>query len=233
MTNTNHKDDKIDIFISYRRQGGATVAALLYRELEARGFQVFMDTVKLKTGDYEKAILKYINSAENFILLVSDGVFKSENVVWEVETALSLEGKRIIPIFINNNNIFENTPEKIKAIEKQNGVVLNHLNPNNSINYLIEQITSRADNLVDRITQVFDIDSVRSILDECKEIDEEIENEILSFVKQRIKNRVKIISKKKSKKFFETLFSIIYYTHAKKIAKELGFDYKRIEKKGV
>ena len=226
-----NKGEEFDVFISYRRQGGGTVAALLYHELDARGLRVFMDTQKLKSGDYEQAILNNIKSAANFILLVSDGVFESKNVVWEVENALSLAGKNIIPVFINNNNAFKNTPEKIKAIEKQNGIVLNHLNPKNSINYLLEQITSRADNLVDRITQVFDIDSIHSILDDCKEIDEEIEDEIITLVTQRIKSKVKIINKDKSNLFFTALFGSIYYTHAKEIAKELGFEYRGSKKR--
>lgn len=226
MTIANKKDEQMDVFISYRRQGGATVAALLYRELRSRGLQVFMDTEGLKSGDYEQAILKYIKSATSFILLVSDGVFKSDNVVWEVETVLSLEGKKIIPVFINNNNNFANTPTNIKSIEKQNGVVLNHLNPQHALNYLFDQITSRVDNLVESITRVYDITSIKGMLDEYSHIDERIKDDIVEFTRTRIRQRAKTITPDKAEQFFHALFSSIYYQYAKKLAKDLGFEHR-------
>jgi hypothetical protein len=226
MDNMGKKDEQMDVFISYRRQGGATVAALLRRELVARGLRVFMDTEELKSGDYEQAILKNIKSAENFILLVSDSVFESKNVVWEVETVLSLPGKKIIPVFINNNNNFSNTPAQIKSIEKQNGIVLNHLNPQQALNYLVEQITSRVDHLVESITSVYDIELIQGMLDEYSNIDENLESEIVEFARKKIRQKAKSITPEKATPFFHALFSSIYYTYAKDIAIELGFEHR-------
>lgn len=226
MTIANKKDEQMDVFISYRRQGGATVAALLRRELVAKGLRVFMDTEELQSGDYEQAILKNIKSAANFILLVSENVFESKNVVWEVETVLSLEGKKIIPVFINNNNNFANTPTNIKSIEKQNGVVLNHLNPQHALNYLFEQITSRVDNLVEIITSVYDIEHIQGMLDEYRHIDEKIEDDIVEFTRKKIRQKAKSITPDKAEQFFHALFSSIYYTYAKDIAIQLGFEHR-------
>ena len=48
--------NKYDIFISYRRTGGAQYARILQLMLSQRGFKVFLDYDELKDGVFGKRI---------------------------------------------------------------------------------------------------------------------------------------------------------------------------------
>lgn len=115
----------VDIFISYRRQGGATVAALLNNLLRQRGFQVFMDVESLQAGNYNLAIKQNIAAAKDFVLIVTEGVFDSEWVVTEITEALKLK-KNIHPVFVNGLKTFpQPIPKAISEIAELDGVILN------------------------------------------------------------------------------------------------------------
>ena len=50
-----------DIFISYRRDGGAQYARILQLMLQQRGYRVFLDYDELKEGIFGKRIKDAIN----------------------------------------------------------------------------------------------------------------------------------------------------------------------------
>ena len=52
--------DNYDIFISYRRDGGAQYARILQLELEKRGYRVFLDYEELTDGVFGDNIKKAI-----------------------------------------------------------------------------------------------------------------------------------------------------------------------------
>lgn len=216
--------ETMDVFLSYRRLGGATVAALLYRELSQRGLRVFMDTEELENGDYEKAIIKNIKSSKNFILLVSENVFESENVILEIKTALSIKKMNIIPIFINNSGDFSKVPKEISALRNMNGVTLNHVNFDESINSIYKRVTSRVDDLIFKITEEFDSDSVEYLLEKLKVIDSKIQEKTFSFIKMLIRERVNNIEFSERIETLDSLFRSIYTEDVKSIAKSLGID---------
>lgn len=60
-----------DIFISYRRVGGADKARILKTELEARGYKVFLDFYELKDGVFDKRIMDAIDSSPIFMFLLT------------------------------------------------------------------------------------------------------------------------------------------------------------------
>ena len=64
-----HKE--YDIFISYRRVGGADKARILKTELEARGYKVFLDFDELKDGVFDKRIMDAIDSSPIFMFLLT------------------------------------------------------------------------------------------------------------------------------------------------------------------
>ncbi len=72
----------IDVFISYRREGGSTAARLLYEVLKTKKITGFMDVETLTRGDYEASILAHIEKARNFVLIVSENP-KLEYQVYE------------------------------------------------------------------------------------------------------------------------------------------------------
>ena len=63
------KDKKLDIFISYRNEGGSELAKLVYNYLKGKNYSVFMSDVDLKSGHFDKAIYKRIQEAKDFILI--------------------------------------------------------------------------------------------------------------------------------------------------------------------
>jgi len=64
-----------DVFISYRRSSGATVARLLCDVLTQRNISIFFDKESLGEGNFDDAIEHNLHAARNFILIVSPGLF--------------------------------------------------------------------------------------------------------------------------------------------------------------
>lgn len=62
---------KYDIFISYRRAGGAQYARILQLMLSQRGYRVFLDYDELKEGIFGQKIRAAIDEAPVFILVLS------------------------------------------------------------------------------------------------------------------------------------------------------------------
>ena len=132
----------IDVFISYRREGGATAARLLYEVLKTKKITGFMDVETLTRGDYEASILANIEKARNFVLIVSADVMKSPWVQKEVQYALEKK-KNVIPVFVNGVTCFPNDiPAEIKAVDV-NGICLNHDNFYGNIEKLISWLDTR------------------------------------------------------------------------------------------
>jgi ribulose-bisphosphate carboxylase large chain len=92
------------IFISYRRSCSWGLAKLIYDELTARGFDVFMDLEEIRGGDFEQIINEQIDACDYFLPIFSKDTFCLERIQnpddWvrkEMEYALS-EDKAIIPL---------------------------------------------------------------------------------------------------------------------------------------
>lgn len=97
-------DKKYDVFISYRREGGLGIARLLFNLLEQMGLSVFFDNESLRTGKFDEAILRSIESSENFVSILSKGaldrcVNEDDWVRQEIESAMKC-GKNIVPVMM-------------------------------------------------------------------------------------------------------------------------------------
>lgn len=106
---------KYDIFISYRRVGGAQYARIIQLMLSQRGYTVFLDYDELTDGKFGDHIQEAIKEAPIFMLVLSKEALvrcKNENdwVRREIQLAIS-EGKHIIPI--NPDNSFDGIPTDI------------------------------------------------------------------------------------------------------------------------
>lgn len=106
---------KYDIFISYRRTGGAQFARILQLMLSQRGYNVFLDYDELTDGKFGEHIQEAIKSALIFMLVLSKAALarcKNEGdwVRREIQLAISLK-KHIIPV--NPDNTFDGIPEDI------------------------------------------------------------------------------------------------------------------------
>lgn len=96
-----------DVFISYRRQGGAVKAELTKDELAKRGFRdsrMFLDTRSLTSGNYLKTILDAIEGSRNIVIIVTKDCLKNlpTDSTWirEIEYAIELH-KNIVPIYFD------------------------------------------------------------------------------------------------------------------------------------
>lgn len=129
-----HYGEVKDVFISYRREDGATAARLLCDALERRNISTFFDKETIE-GDFHESIKSNLAAARNVLVVVSakmfsrclleDGSYDQAAVqgdwVYE-ELRISLEsGKKIIPVFVNGVTGFPvrlpNVIEKIAAFD--------------------------------------------------------------------------------------------------------------------
>ncbi|CAD6185948.1 unnamed protein product [Caenorhabditis auriculariae] len=123
---------QIDVFISYRRSTGNQLASLIKVLLQLRGYKVFIDVDKLYAGKFDSSLLKNIQAAKHFILVLTpnslDRLLNDDNcedwVHKELKCAFEYQ-KNIIPIF---DTAFEfpskedQIPSDIRNITKYNGV---------------------------------------------------------------------------------------------------------------
>lgn len=113
------KGKTYDVFISYRRQGGAVKAELTKDELVKRGFResrMFLDTRSITSGNYLKIILDAIANSRNLVVIITKDCFKSlpteSTWVREIEYAIELH-KTIVPIYFDG--ITELKPDEIPS----------------------------------------------------------------------------------------------------------------------
>jgi hypothetical protein len=64
---------RYDIFLSYRREGGAYAARAIFEALERRGYRVFLDVERLKSGRFDTKLLLHIQNTPNFVVIMSAG----------------------------------------------------------------------------------------------------------------------------------------------------------------
>lgn len=117
---------KKDVFISYRRDGGDSLAQLMYYRLTNDGYNVFLDVESLRSGKFNEALYQKIEECTDFILILPEKgldrcVDPSDWVRLEIECALRLN-KNIIPIMMRNFKFPDNLPESIRDVADYNGL---------------------------------------------------------------------------------------------------------------
>ena len=104
---------KYDIFISYRREGGAQYARILQLMLQQRGYKVFLDYDELTDGAFSEHIKTAINEAPIFMLVLSNKSMQrciNEDDWVRQEISLAIEKKKhIVPI--NPDKEFDGFPQ--------------------------------------------------------------------------------------------------------------------------
>lgn len=120
---------KNDIFISYRRDGGAETAKHLHDTLTRKGYRVFYDIESLRSGPFNEALYDEIDAATDFLLVLPPhGMDRCADegdwVRLEIERALEKE-KNIIPIMLRGFEFPSNLPESLSSIPLMNGLQAN------------------------------------------------------------------------------------------------------------
>lgn len=118
--------EKYQIFISYRREGGEDLARILEYKLTDRGFKVFFDVESLRSGAFNTALFEKIAECTDvLVVLPPHGLDRCNNpedwVRLEIARALEL-GKNVIPVMMRNFTFPETLPEDIDALRYMNGI---------------------------------------------------------------------------------------------------------------
>ena len=111
---------KYDIFISYRRDGGAETAKHLRDILTAKGYSVFFDTDSLRNGAFNQELINVIRNCKDFILILSPNaldrcVNDGDWVRQEIACALESD-KNIVPVMHKNFRFPEKLPDDIDNV---------------------------------------------------------------------------------------------------------------------
>ncbi len=159
-----------DIFISYRRQGGAHYARILKAELEARGYRdrVFLDYDELKDGRFDRRIMSAIEEAAVFIFILSPGALdrcRDEDDWVRQEILYAFEQERhIIPV--NFDGLFKDfspeVPQQIREVLGQHQ--FSKIDTESLLDASIEKL------IVDRISPLVGRNDLREVNDKAAEI---------------------------------------------------------------
>lgn len=114
------KQSKYDIFISYRRDGGAQYARTLQLMLEKKGYKVFLDYDELKDEKFSPQIEAAIKNSTIYLILLTKGSMercanRGDWVRREIEIAIE-NGKRIVPV--NPDGTFDGIPDTVPQLIK-------------------------------------------------------------------------------------------------------------------
>jgi len=122
------------VFISYRRDGGAPFARMLYIHLLYSGFDVFLDVETLGAVRSGPEIQTAIKRSDFFVLILTPSALErcSTEDDWlrrEIEHSLEL-GKKIIPVLCEGFSwpAEASLPDPLRELPQYNGCHLSHTN---------------------------------------------------------------------------------------------------------
>jgi len=122
---------KYDVFLSYRRNGGETMAILLYERLAAKGYNVFLDIESLNSGSFNKKLLSVIEGCTDVVFICSPRsldrcVNAGDWVRMEIAHAFK-HGKNVVPVLLRDFDWPADMPDDIAELRVQGGVSANNI----------------------------------------------------------------------------------------------------------
>ncbi len=109
------KQQTYDVFISYRRAGGAQYARNLQVLLQMRGYKVFLDYDELIEGFFRPEIEAAIRNSDVYLLVLSEGALDrcNEEGNWvRREIEIALDAKKVF-VPINADNSYKGMPADV------------------------------------------------------------------------------------------------------------------------
>lgn len=117
--------DNIQIFISYRRKGGAALAGRISDRLSPK-YRVFFDMETMHSGRFNKQIIQAVEQCDDIILILPPDALDrcvNEDDWVRREIALGLQhGKNIIPVMMEGFEYPETLPPEISDIRNMESV---------------------------------------------------------------------------------------------------------------
>ena len=120
------KNSIYDIFISYRRDGGDTLAQLIYDRLTDRGYSVFLDIESLRSGKFNEKLFSVIDACQDVVVILPpDALERCNNegdwLFLELTHALQ-ERKNIVPVMMKGFEWPEEITEGLEELPNFNGI---------------------------------------------------------------------------------------------------------------
>lgn len=138
-----------DIFISYRREGGADTARLIRDSLQKRGYDVFLDVEDLRSGHFNEALYQQIDKAADFLSILSPNSLdrcQNDNDWVRLEIAYAIKHKKNLVPVIHKGFTWPavgSLPKDIADLPTYNGVSPSHELFEASIDKLTKLLKSR------------------------------------------------------------------------------------------
>ena len=109
-----------DIFISYRRDGGETLACLLTDRLKQLGFTVFYDVESLRSGLFNIKLYEVIENCRDVIIVLPEHALdrctnEDDWVRREISHAIKYK-KNIVPVMMRNFNWPDDLPDEMNSL---------------------------------------------------------------------------------------------------------------------
>ena len=122
-------EQKYNVFISYRRDGGEFTAKTIHDKLHDLGYQVFLDVESLRSGLFNLKLYSVIDECTDVVIILSPGALdrcKNEDdwVRREIEYALQ-KRKNVIPIILRGFIFPEKLPENMNTLPYMQGLQAN------------------------------------------------------------------------------------------------------------
>lgn len=117
----------MDVFISYRRNTGGVYADLFAEFFTQHGISFFWDVKSLhdQTGEFPEILRDNILAAQDFLLILSPGVFDGlgEDAIFVREINLALrEHKNMIPVLCGGFSFPQQLPASLSVLPRLEGV---------------------------------------------------------------------------------------------------------------
>jgi hypothetical protein len=120
------KNKKYQIFISYRRDGGDSLAGRIDDRLTRRGYKIFFDVETMRSGVFNEQIYHAIDECQDVLLILPPFaldrcVNEDDWVRKEIAYAIQKE-KNIVPIMMRGFEFPKVLPEEIDKIRMMQGI---------------------------------------------------------------------------------------------------------------
>lgn len=146
----NKKNEKYDIFISYRRDGGYETAQLLYDSLKQLGYRVSFDLETLRGGKFNEQLYSRIEQCSDVLAIMSKNSLalreNREDDWFRLEIAHALKhGKNIVPVLLRDFKFPDKKtlPPDIAEIVDFNGVVAAQEHYDSTLKKICEKFNAR------------------------------------------------------------------------------------------
>ncbi len=118
-----------DTFISYRRAGGANVAARVYDFLKLKGYNPFYDMTGMEAGRFDEQLKMRLIQVENFVLILSPNALdrcSSEDDWVRMEIGTAIEYNLNIIVLQDDEFVYpEKLPDPIETISMYQAITYN------------------------------------------------------------------------------------------------------------